>query len=475
MGKFSLNETFIYKHRFILGYGLFAISLITVLLISCLYYPGGISEQEIRAVITSGNIDFNNIDSLAIANLPYHLLQKASLSIFNANLLAIKLPSAILAFFSAVGIVLLLRRWFKPSIGVLASLIAVSTSRFIFFAQDGTPGIMYIFWAVWLILLASLIVSQVKHRLLYIIAFYATAFLSLYTPLSLYVILAIIFSVLFHPHLRYTVKNLPKSKLIIGIIMAILLSLPLILLVANQPKLISELLGIPSVIPNISDNLKTLWSHYFSFTKASESILMTPFYELSSMLMVFIGVSIVYKERFTSKNYLIIFWIVCIIPIIIINPSFTSVTFLPILLLLASGLNFILSYWYKLFPRNPYARIGGLIPLTVLISVLVLSGLDRHIYSYTYEPKLASSFSRDLNIVNDGPKYLVVSQAEKPFFEVITKYNKSIIISTKPTTDYFWATRQAKKNYTGYKIDHIITSSFKDNSDRFYLYKKTAN
>ncbi len=48
-------------------------------------------------------------------------------------------------------------------------------------------------------------------------------------------------------------------------------------------------------------------------------------------------------------------------PVILINPIFTSVTFVPIVLLLAAGLTSLIGYWYRLFPRNPYARVAGLI------------------------------------------------------------------------------------------------------------------
>ena len=475
MSKLNINELFLYRHRFFIGYCLIGLGLITVLLFAGLYTPGGLSKQEMQSVVTSSAITKDSINSFSIANLPYHFLQKASLAVFGISILSIKLPSIILAFFSAIGIVLLLRRWFKPYVGVLASLIAISTGQFIFFAQDGTPSIIYIFWAVWLMLLSSLIIRKEKYKIVYIIAFYIAAALSLYTPLSIYALIALVGSIVLHPHLRFLIKSLSKIKIIIGISVAIILISPLILSIINTPKLAFDLLGIPTHWPNLIDNIILLRSEYFGFTNPGGSTLTTPFFELGSMMIVAVGIYYVIKNRVTSKNYVIILWTVCIIPIVILNPGFTSVTFLPIVLLLASGLHTLLSHWYELFPKNPYARIGGLIPLTILISVLVFSGADRYIYGYNYDPNVASSFSKDLKFVTTGAKDLVVTNEEFAFYSVVAKYNKFITVSTNPNTDIFWASKGAKKNFPGYTIDKIQTSSVAIDGDRFYLYKKSVN
>ncbi len=473
MSKFVLAESFIYRHRLFLGYGLFVVGLLATLIFAGLYFPGGISNDEMKSVVISSNINILNVRSVAIVNLPYHIFQNISLNLFGVSMLSIKLPSIILAFLSAIGVVLLLRRWFKPSIGVLASLISISTSQFMFLAQDGTPSIMYIFWAVWLLLLASSIIRNQKYRIVYIVAFYVTAAACLYTPLSVYALIALVASIILHPHLRYLIRKMPKFKVAVGIFCAILLISPLIVFIVYYPKLGFELLGIPPSWPNILNNFKTLGTQYLGFANPGGSTLMTPFFELGSMMIAGIGIIQVYKNRFTSKNYLIILWSACIVPIIIINPIFTSVTYIPIVLLLASGLSMLLSHWYELFPRNPYARFGGFVPLAVLVLILVFSGVDRHVYGYNYDPNIAQSFSRDVTFATSGHKNIVVAKNELSFYKAIEKYNSNIQVSDVPVTEYFWATRQAKNQFAGYAIEQIVTSGKTIDGDRFYLYKKT--
>ena len=472
MGKFKISEFYIYRWRYLIGYGLVAIGLIAALIFAGMYLPGGISNHEVQSIIKSSSIKATDFWSTNAINLPYYLLQKISLVLFGVSVLSIKLPSIILAFLSAIGMVLLLRQWFRPSIAVLASLIAITTGQFLFIAQNGTPDILYLFWSVWILLIASLIPVQTKLRNLFIVAFFAMAALSLYTPLSIYVILVIAGAIILHPHLRYLIKQLSLMELIIGSVIVLILISPLILSVINNPTLGLSLLGIPAKWPNIGSNLASISTQYFGFMGSSAVTIITPFFELGSSLLIAIGAYFVIKNRSTAKNYVVILWTLCLIPVIIINPDLTSITFLPLVILLGSGLNGLLSHWYNLFPHNPYARIGGLIPIVILVTVLVLSGVNRYVYGYRYNPNIVPNFSNDLRLIPKGTKNIVVSNNELAFYQVISKYNKKISISTAPTSDTFISTHDAVQVFNGYEISQIITTTTRDNSDRFYVYKK---
>ncbi|MEI6228991.1 MAG: glycosyltransferase family 39 protein [Candidatus Saccharibacteria bacterium] len=475
MGKLDITESFIYRHRYVIGYGLIAIGLIAVLLFAGLYLPGGISAAEMQSVVKSDSINLVDFSSLAVTNLPYHLLQQATLSIFGVTILGIKLPSIILAFLSAVGIVLLLRKWFKPSVGVLASLIAITTGQFLFIAQDGTPGVLYLFWAVWLIYLATLLTTNIRFKTTIKLAFFITAALSLYTPLSIYMLIAMLTAFILHPHLRYLVRQLSRPKLIIGTAIGILLITPLIFATVKNMGLGLELLGIPTKWPDFAANFSALGAQYLGFANPGGTTLMTPFFELGSMLLICIGLFRVVRTIAAARSYIVLIWILCLVPVIIFNPGFTSIVFLPLVLLLAYGLRFLLTYWYRLFPRNPYARIGGLIPMVILVTVLVFSGVDRYVYGYRYDPGLVSNFSEDIKLIPDGVKSLVISVGEKPFYEVFAKHSGKFTVSTAPMAVDFLTTREAKKTYPGYAVQEIITTHNKDNGDRFYLYKKITD
>jgi hypothetical protein len=215
-------------------------------------------------------------------------------------------------------------------------------------------------------------------------------------------------------------------------------------------------------------------SQYFGFAWPDGVTLMTPMFALGSMLLIGIGVVRVFRSHSRAQSYIIISWSLCLLPFIFINPSLTSIVFLPMVLLLATGLDGILSFWYRLFPRNPYARIGGLIPLVVLVGALVLTGLDRYVYGYHYDPRIVPSFSTDLKLMPSDTKNLVVADDQVAFYSVVAKHqHRGMNVSTEPNGQDFTATNEAKAVYPNYTIEKIITSSNTNQSDRFYVYKST--
>ncbi|TAL14498.1 hypothetical protein EPN95_02805 [Patescibacteria group bacterium] len=471
----DITSFYIYRWRYYLGYGLIALLLIGLLIFAGLYTPGGLSTQEMDIVVKTSGLDLTSITSLAITNLPFHMLQLASINLFGVTEFSIKLPSLVLALISAVGLILLLQRWFKPNIAVLASIIAITTGQFLFIAQNGTPGILYVLWSVCLLLLGTLIAKKVKYQMLWQILFFVVAALSLYTPLSIYALIALAVATLLHPHLRFIVRQMPKAPIIFAALLGVIIALPLILGILRTPELGLTILGIPTTWPNILANVMLLSQQYVGFSLQSTTGLMTPVFGLGSMLIIVFGVYKLIRTRESTQSYLIIIWLICLIPILVTNPNFTSVTFLPLVLLLATGLESLLGYWYRLFPLNPYARLAGLIPLVVLVGVLVLSGLERYVYGYHYDPYTVANFSQDLSLLPKNTQHLVVTNDELPFYRVVADHRKGMDVAvTAPLTGTFTVSHDANTTtYPTFKIQRIVTSSASVQADRFYVYKKT--
>lgn len=474
MSKINIADYTVYRYRYLIGYGLIAIVLISVLVFAGFFLPGGISTKEMQSVVISNSIDFSNLNSLSIVNLPYHVLQYASLSLLGVSIISIKLPSIVLAFITIISAIILLRIWFKPSVSILVALIAISTGQFLFMAQDGTPDGMSLVWSVLLLLIASIISKTKKLRKSLIILFALLATLSLYTPLSAYALIALVSAIIIHPHLRYLIKQIPNIEIVIGTIVSLILVAPLIASVVKNPSLGLTLMGIPIELPNITNNITTLGAQYLGFNKPGGTTSMTPFFELGTMLLIALGAYAVVKNHSTAKSHIIAIWSIMLVPIVIINPSLAIVNLFPMVLLLAKGINKLMSYWYDLFPHNPYARIGGLIPIVILVLVLVLSGADRYAYGYRYNPNIVPSFSHDLKLIPDDIKNLVTSDSELDFYKVVETRNKTFKATTSPVSDNFLSTRQAKGQYNDFSIKKIITNSNNKDGDRFYQYTKNS-
>jgi 4-amino-4-deoxy-L-arabinose transferase-like glycosyltransferase len=473
MATFEPTSFFLYRWRYVIGYTIVGLLLAALLVFAGLYVPGGISEAEMRSVVTGDGVSLLNPATWGVTSLPFYLFQKLIIALFGISDFTIKLPSLIIALLSAIGLILLLRRWFKPNIAVLASLIAITTGQFLFVAQNGVPGVSYMFWPVMILLLGTQVTRARKFRVIWKWLFAAAAATSLYTPLSIYPIIAIILAIILHPHLRNAVRKLSKFRVTIGAIIALIIITPLAFNIYADPSLGLTLLGIPPTWPpDILANITTLINQYLIFWTPSTTSLMTPVFGLGSFLLILLGLYRLIRTRETTRSYLIIIWVLCLIPVLILNPRFTTVIFVPAVLLLAAGLTSLIGYWYRLFPRNPYARIAGLLPLIVLVIVLMGSGLDRFIYGYHYDPNTAVNFSRDLKLLPKDTTNLVVSKEELAFYQVVAKHRDSLKVSTEASGDTFTATRAAKQDFAGYGIDRIVTTTYSKDSDRLYSYKK---
>jgi hypothetical protein len=486
MAKLLLTDFLTYRFRYQIGYGLIVVTFITLLVVAGLYVPGGLSESEIKNFVQTSAMDLQNISTLTIPNVPFYAAQRLSLEVFGPSEFAFKLPSLICAFIAGIGAVILLRRWFRPNIAVLATVIMITTGQFLYVAQSGVASITYIMWPVWLLLTATMITTSPRHKRLWKVLFFVAVPLSLYTPLSIYLVLAIASAGLLHPHVRYVIRRMSRIHLLFFIMGSIIIAAPLGYLVWKNPSLGLTLLGAPdSWPPDVASNGITLLQQYLNFVSPQSGTMIMPILGLGSIALIILGTWQLFTIRYTARSYTLTAWIILLIPVLLINPSFVSVTFVPLLLVLASGLSYLLRYWYRLFPRNPYARFVGVVPLTILVGGLVISGLDRYFEGYRFDPETTSSFNHDLELFNKdvrGEYYtqIVVSADEKPFYNAIASYKHTAfgridpvtVLTKAPAKGEFAATRAAHDTVSGVQPKQIVTTDDSDNSDRFYLYKK---
>lgn len=481
-----ITDYSIYRHRYSIGYILVGLLVSVLLAAAILYVPGGLSKAEIASAINSHQLSFsrNSFTPESVIDLPYSLLQRASFTILGITTLSIKLPSFILGMLSLVGIILLLRHWFHANVAVIAALIVITASQFIFASQDGTPTIMYIFMSTWLLLLALKVSRQKSQRNIWEPLLIAAVALSLYTPLSVYIILALLSSTLLHPHLRYLVGRLSRKKLISAGVLGLILLTPLISALIRDPQVGLTLLGIPSSAPDLKGNATELMHSYFSFAIPDSGQHTQSIYTLPSLLLMALGVTHLLRTRHTARSYIITSWVLLLTPIILINPSKTTITFVPVMLLIAAGFDVLLYRWYRLFPLNPYARIAGLMPITLLVAGMALTGTERYFYAYRYSPPLVAQYSNDLellaNELNDQESdkaTLLVTEDEMSLYQAVADYRDDISVAevdeSLPADRPLIVTRDAfyEQDMDDSKPSKIITNGRSEQSDRLYLYK----
>ena len=144
--KITISKLFLYRYRFIIGYIVLGIAFFALLITMPIFAQSGLSEAEITSATSSYYLGKNGILSGDLVDLPYRLLQKASIVFFGLSAYSIKLPSIIIGLLLGFLLILLLNRWFKNNVSLLVSCLIILSTPFLFLAGSGTPLIMLVFW-----------------------------------------------------------------------------------------------------------------------------------------------------------------------------------------------------------------------------------------------------------------------------------------------------------------------------------------
>ena len=473
----------LYRWRYYIGYIILALAGLALLTMVLFSVPGGITHAEKQSVVATAALSFHSLTPDAVIDAPYHVLQWLSIHILGLTPLSIKLPSAVIAVFTIIGVVGLLRYWFRRNVAILTSIIVVTTGQFLFLAQNGTPELMTIFWSVWILFSALMVSRQVRFATLWKIVFFATAALSLYTPLSIYTLAAVVSAGILHPHLRYLIRQISTWKVLLAIICAVAITVPLGYAVSLDPQLLLKLVGWHPLPVHWLHNASDLVTQYANFVRPSNGPMLTPVYGLGYILLMILGVVRFVTTKYTARGYILVAWIILLIPVMTLNPNDVTITFVPVMLLIAMGVDSLFRRWYSLFPRNPYARVAGLLPLAILLGGMITSGMIRYVDVYTYDPVKVKQFSSDLRLINHvvatvGPQplTLVVKNQDNSFYQVLAKYNHSIHVTTTlaqpaPHAPVLVA-RGVQRVPSTQDLSRIVVDSLSHDANRFYLYQK---
>lgn len=477
MKKLVISKLFLYRHRFGIGYLLLGLAIAATIFLLPLITPGGLSEAEMESAVTSYSTGIHSVKEGDIIDLPYHVLQRFSIQLFGLNSYAIKLPSIIIGVALAILFILLLNRWFKNNVALIASIITVLSVPFLYLAGSGTPLIMLVFWPTLLLWLGSKIQGVKKPSSIFCFIFAFLLLFSLFTPHLIYMAAFILLFVISQPHLRHTVKTLPKIPLVlVGLIILAGLGAISYSIMQNQESIEALFLAPGFQFNQFFSNLLSAFLPLFSWSGNVESVFLSPLIGLPVLALAITGLISTTKGFFASRNSIASYLIVFTVILAGINPDSAILLILPLAILIAHGIRYILEKWYGLFPENPYARIFALFPLSVLLGVMIFSDLSHFVFGYRYNPPVANEFTSDLAIIHDnledGSILLVQGGTlEYDFYKVLEDTGELMVMSEAPATSGTKLASLGKwENSTNLELNQIITSPKSSNSDRIYLY-----
>ena len=482
--KMRVTDFWLYRWRYLIGYTGIVIVIGIVIAIASMYVPGALRQGEVTSALISGNLSFKSMTPEMVIDLPYHILQRLSFMAFGVTTLSIKLPSIMLGVATALGIFLLVRTWFRRNVAVLTTIIATTTTQFLFLVQDGTPAIMFSFLTVWILFAATYVTRKKLFSTLWKVVAGVLMAASLYTPLGIYLVLAVMTTIFFHPHIRHIVTHFARPRLIIAILLGILSTAPLIYASILNHHVALSLIGIPDGALDMKQNLHDVGLSLFGFNAASNSYLLRPVYSLGLLLLMAVGVYKLLTYKYTARSYITLTLGLLMVPLVLLNPTEVSNLFPLAVLMIALGIATLITDWYKLFPRNPYARVAGMVPLVILVGGIVFSGILRYMNNYEYNQDVLKDYSSDLKIVQSElvrqqakpeTTRLIVAPSELPFYDLVSHYDQRFSASTSyehapAMTLVTHAAYHAKKPDTA--PTSIVTNRLAGDADRLYIYKK---
>lgn len=492
-----INELTLYRYRHLIGYALLVLTTVGLLLLFITKIPAGLSQNEEASALASSQIVFdkNFLDHTHTVDLPYHLAQWASLKFFGLGAIGVRLPSLVFGALSMLCILLLLRRWLQENVAVSWGILVATSAWFLTLGRTGTPEVMVVFWTSFILLLATLISQQSKAYQIWRALSIVAIGLSFYTPLMAYLFAASALAAAFQPHLRYIIRYAGKTSVSLGTLIFIAVLVPLGWNIWRDPSVVRELLAIPDMLPGPLLFFKDLWSAAGTLIdpfKPSIGTIITPLIDIPVLTLATVGLIRTIMDYHSVRSYVLLLWLAVLTPVIGLNPTHLNVMFVPVMLLGAIGMQSLFRYWYDLFPRNPYARVFGLLPILLLMASVVGLNYQRYFIGMSYAPTTADLYDQDpilLHDMLDAKSYrdqrivLITTPERKPLYQIDGAVAKNLQIVTPsnfvgaPTADNIILDVAAEPQLTVAQDallpvtpSQLLVSDLKDDSLRFRVY-----
>ncbi|MEO5691168.1 MAG: glycosyltransferase family 39 protein [Candidatus Saccharimonadales bacterium] len=433
-----LREILLYKYRYQTGIAIFIVVLVGLLFLRLDMAPTGVSQIEMSSAVASATFKPVYPITSSLVDLPYKLLQKASLSLFGITEVSIIAPSLLLGAVTGVAFLMMVRRWFRTNVALITSMIFVSSAAFLTVARTGTPIIMTTFWLSIILLAVTNILHPEGRSKLWAVVLLVALPLSLYTPLMIYPLLAIAIAGILHPHVRFMARRMAAWKYITAALAVIVLLLPLGLWLFANPSGIRDLTGVPAVVPDgnvLLFNFKVIAKSFFSIGTAIVGTIPQPIFGATSLIIITLGFFKTIADRHSARSYMLLIWTGLFIPVVLLNPDKILICLVPAYLFMAIGVETLIREWYKLFPLNPYARIAGLVPLVVLLGGIMLSNGAQYFYGHFYgTPNVA--YKQQLRVTREVLEttkaetkvYILPTSQEVAFYDLLRRDYPNVTI-----------------------------------------------
>lgn len=434
-----LQQATLYKFRYLLGYGFIIVLLLFIIGADAGNVPAGLSQAEMNQAVasTSMHVDF---DMSWTINGIYNFIQKLSVEAFGLSRLSLILPSLIFGTATIALFSLTMRHWFRDSVAVVATVITMSSIPFITMLRSATPEIMLPFWTMLLLYGAVRLLVKRDRAFLWKLTIVLASIGLLYTPFGIYPLLTIFISAFFHPHVRSRFRHIKHIRLFFLAIIAAICLIPLGIYLAMHPSAIMTLTGFDSIRDEFStmrQHLAQIYDMYGNVMKNGfNGTQIIPVFNLATIVLAVFGLLKCARDRYMARSYVLLSWAGVTAVTTLLMPTAVVLTFVPMSLLVAIGIDTLIVEWYRLFPRNPYARIAGLIPLTILFLGIGSGNISHYFNNYNhienpYFTQSLPAIQEALTIEGNHAVRLVTTEQDLAFYSILKREHSYLTVTTE--------------------------------------------
>ncbi len=388
-----ISETWLYRYRFVFGYLLLVFTGLFVLFYRLGDLLPGINWVEAESAAKSLQIGDLLLSPI---NFAFHLLQYVSISLLGPTALAIRLPGVLVGALSLALFFYIIDHRFNKRAAIITTLLLVSSSWFLNITRLGSASSL----SVLLILLLIFIGIKLddKYSFLWLLFLATTAGFSLYSPFFIYLLVAGVLLSL--PSIRAHVKAIKNKDLYIVASVFVLLTLPLVYAVVRDLSVANEILALPESFPTLSQyfqNLAGTAGHVIWKSNALPILHLgtLPMLEIFSVSMVALGLYHYDHELSKNLSRLVLGGLLFTLLLVSVNADqFDFALLLPfVYFVLAGGLVILFTQWNEIFPKNPIARVIGIVPIAILLFIVGGYHAERYFVAWPNNPAVAAAHS----------------------------------------------------------------------------------
>lgn len=218
----------------------------------------------------------------------------------------------------------------------------------------------------------------------------------------------------------------------------------------------------------------------------STSEMLTPTLGIVTCALLLAGGARLLRDFHSVRAHVLLIWAALLVPLCAFNPNQLTPLLVPAMLVVAIGLNQIIRYWYRLFPRNPYARLFGLLPLTILVVSIVQLNYQRYTFGMLYSEEVGRTFSQDaflaqkeVTSIDAGkPVTLIVPPESEALYNVIASRRPSTVVASgQAVTDRAgtWLVQNSQYNVVANKVgapSKLLVTDQKADGLRFTVHQR---